>query len=158
MSGGPLWMTAISVGGRNPELGLGSISSSAYDGTRLYVAGVIRPSASRVPGEACWRLIRTRVPSCGSCAVTTPPWMARSPFPGWSSWVLEYDNGERRPATIDQGAGQHQPGRERGDGKGTVYEMALAVGAHSRYTVNVDEPVVLAMYHSGTGRRATRCR
>ena len=29
--------------------------------------------------------------------------------------------------------------------------MALAVGAHSRYTVNVDEPVVLAMYHSGDG-------
>ena len=37
------------------------------------------------------------------------------------------------------------------NGKGTVYEMALAVGAHSRYTVNVDEPVVLAMYHSGDG-------
>ena len=37
------------------------------------------------------------------------------------------------------------------NGKGTVYEFALFVQAHSRYTVNVDEPVVLRMYHGGDG-------
>jgi polyvinyl alcohol dehydrogenase (cytochrome) len=37
------------------------------------------------------------------------------------------------------------------NGKGTAYEFALLVPAHSRYTVNVDEPVVLRMFHSGDG-------
>jgi outer membrane protein assembly factor BamB len=36
---GPLWTRQIADGGTDPQAGQGSIASSAYDGTRLYVAG-----------------------------------------------------------------------------------------------------------------------
>ena len=70
ISAGPLWKVAISVAGRNPELGLGSISSSAYDGTRLYVAG----GNTTINGTACQGSLRAlnQIPgtSSGSCAAT----------------------------------------------------------------------------------------
>ena len=37
------------------------------------------------------------------------------------------------------------------NGKGTVYSFSISVLAHSRYTLNVDEKVVLQMYHTGDG-------
>jgi hypothetical protein len=37
------------------------------------------------------------------------------------------------------------------NGKGTVYSFPISVLAHSRYTLNVDERVVLLMYHNGDG-------
>ncbi|HEX9134504.1 MAG TPA: hypothetical protein VF844_19625, partial [Ktedonobacteraceae bacterium] len=37
------------------------------------------------------------------------------------------------------------------NGKGTVYSFSIPVLAHSRYTLNVDEKVVLQMYHTGDG-------
>jgi outer membrane protein assembly factor BamB len=49
ISGGPLWETRISVGGASPENGQGSISSSADDGTTLYVAG----GNTTIQGVAC---------------------------------------------------------------------------------------------------------
>jgi streptogramin lyase len=37
------------------------------------------------------------------------------------------------------------------NGKGTLYSFPISVLAHSRYTLNVDEKVVLQMYHTGDG-------
>lgn len=37
------------------------------------------------------------------------------------------------------------------NGKGTVLSFPISVLAHSRYTLNVDEKVVLQMYHTGDG-------
>ncbi len=39
LSKGPVWRATIARGGTDPDLGDGSISSSAWDGSRLYVAG-----------------------------------------------------------------------------------------------------------------------
>jgi outer membrane protein assembly factor BamB len=36
---GPLWSATIATGGPDPDHGMGSISSAAWDGSRLYVAG-----------------------------------------------------------------------------------------------------------------------
>ncbi len=39
LSGGPLWQRQIAIGGDTPENGDGSVSSAAFDGMRLHVAG-----------------------------------------------------------------------------------------------------------------------
>ncbi|MCI4360417.1 MAG: PQQ-binding-like beta-propeller repeat protein [Thermoplasmata archaeon] len=39
LSAGPLWTDQVAVGGECPECGQGSVSSAAWDGTSLYVAG-----------------------------------------------------------------------------------------------------------------------
>src|SRR5205814_10589746 len=39
IANGPVWRAQIAVGGSCPECGQGSISSNAWDGSRLYVAG-----------------------------------------------------------------------------------------------------------------------
>jgi polyvinyl alcohol dehydrogenase (cytochrome) len=39
LSAGPVWQRQIAIGGDTPEAGDGSVSSAAFDGTRLHVAG-----------------------------------------------------------------------------------------------------------------------
>jgi len=51
---GPLWRATIARGGTNPDLGDGSISSSAWDGNRLYVAG----GNTSIAGKQCAGSVR----------------------------------------------------------------------------------------------------
>ena len=51
---GPVWRAAIARGGTNPDLGDGSISSSAWDGNRLYVAG----GNTTIAGKRCAGSVR----------------------------------------------------------------------------------------------------
>ncbi len=62
LSAGPLWKATISVGGTSPEYGLGSISSSAFDGTRLYVAG----GNTTINGTTCQGSLRALDPNTGN--------------------------------------------------------------------------------------------
>ena len=59
---GPLWKVAISIGGSSPETGNGSISSSSYDGTTLYVAGGI----TTIGGNKCSGSLRALNPNTGA--------------------------------------------------------------------------------------------
>jgi polyvinyl alcohol dehydrogenase (cytochrome) len=51
---GPVWRATIARGGTNPDLGDGSISSSAWDGSRLYVAG----GNTSIAGKSCAGSVR----------------------------------------------------------------------------------------------------
>ena len=68
ISAGPLWKVAISAGGGNPITGMSSISSSAYDGSKLYVAG----GNTTINGNLCQGGLRalnqTRATSSGKHA------------------------------------------------------------------------------------------
>jgi outer membrane protein assembly factor BamB len=59
---GPLWKVAISIGGSSPETGNGSIASSSYDGTTLYVAGGI----TTIGGNKCSGSLRALNPNTGA--------------------------------------------------------------------------------------------
>jgi polyvinyl alcohol dehydrogenase (cytochrome) len=58
---GPVWRTTIAKGGISPESGDGSISSAAWDGTRLYVGG----GRTEVSGQACAGSVRALDPASG---------------------------------------------------------------------------------------------
>jgi outer membrane protein assembly factor BamB len=58
---GPLWRAQIAVGGACPQCGKGSISSSAWDGTMLYVAG----GNTTINGNNCKGSLRALDPSTG---------------------------------------------------------------------------------------------
>ncbi len=59
---GPVWQVPIAVGGVSPENGDGSISSGAWDGKALYVAG----GRTTVAGAGCRGSVRALSPSTGS--------------------------------------------------------------------------------------------
>lgn len=59
---GPLWSANIAVAGSCPECGDGSISSSAWDGTALYVGG----GHTTINGVACVGSIRALNPATGA--------------------------------------------------------------------------------------------
>src|SRR5579859_3988684 len=59
---GPLWRAQIAVGGQCPECGQGSISSAAWDGTTLYVAG----GNTTINGTSCRGSLRGLNPVDGS--------------------------------------------------------------------------------------------
>jgi polyvinyl alcohol dehydrogenase (cytochrome) len=58
---GPGWTASIARGGSCPYCGDGSISSSAFDGTRLFVAG----GATAIGGAACSGSLRALDPATG---------------------------------------------------------------------------------------------
>jgi polyvinyl alcohol dehydrogenase (cytochrome) len=62
MSDGPIWIASIAVGGSDPEQGEGSISPSAWDGTRLYVAG----GNTYINGNFCSGSVRALDPATGN--------------------------------------------------------------------------------------------
>jgi polyvinyl alcohol dehydrogenase (cytochrome) len=62
LSKGPLWRANIARGGTDPDLGDGSISSSAWDGSRLYVAG----GNTTIGGMQCPGSVRALNPSTGA--------------------------------------------------------------------------------------------
>ncbi len=62
LSRGPLWTAEIAKGGSCPNCGAGSISPSAWDGTRLYVAG----GYTTVQGANCRSGLRALNPATGA--------------------------------------------------------------------------------------------
>ena len=61
LSAGPIWQTAIAVGGSDPNTG-GSISPMAYDGTSLYAAG----ATTTINGQSCGASLRALNPATGA--------------------------------------------------------------------------------------------
>jgi polyvinyl alcohol dehydrogenase (cytochrome) len=61
LSSGPVWRTRISQAGECPECGAGNISSSAWDGSQLYVGG----GSSTINGTACKGAIDALRPANG---------------------------------------------------------------------------------------------
>jgi outer membrane protein assembly factor BamB len=59
---GPVWTAQVAYGGSAPEDGQGSISSSAWDGRRLYVAG----GHTTINGNYCAGSVRALNPENGS--------------------------------------------------------------------------------------------
>ncbi|MFL5592589.1 MAG: PQQ-binding-like beta-propeller repeat protein [Ktedonobacteraceae bacterium] len=62
LSTGPLWTSTIAIGGACPQCGQGSISSSVFDGSRLYVAG----GKTTINGTNCKGSLRALNPADGS--------------------------------------------------------------------------------------------
>ncbi len=62
ISGGPVWQVGIAQGGEVPQAGWGSISSSAWDGTNLYVAG----GKTTIRGQNCPGGVRALDPATGA--------------------------------------------------------------------------------------------
>jgi polyvinyl alcohol dehydrogenase (cytochrome) len=62
LSSGPLWTANIATGGACPQCGQGSISSSVFDGSRLYVAG----GNTTIKGANCKGSLRALNPVDGS--------------------------------------------------------------------------------------------
>lgn len=65
---GPLWKTQIAAGGPSPTAGQGSISSSAWNGTSLFMAGAARRSMGRAVKGAYRQFIRPPGLASGSAA------------------------------------------------------------------------------------------
>jgi outer membrane protein assembly factor BamB len=59
---GPVWETNIAIGGPDPQEGEGSISTAAYDGAHLYVAG----GSTTIQGTAYSGAVRALDPDNGS--------------------------------------------------------------------------------------------
>lgn len=62
ISKGPVWQDTLAIAGQGPEGGQGSISPSAWDGTRLYVAG----GNTTINGQFCQGAVRAVNPGNGS--------------------------------------------------------------------------------------------
>lgn len=80
---GPLWQIKIARGGPNPEGGQGSVSPSAWDGNRLYVAG----GKTVIRGARCAGSVRALYPPTGAsdwqyCARRGPVIGAVAAVPG----------------------------------------------------------------------------
>lgn len=62
ISKGPVWQDQVAVSGNDPLAGEGSISSSAWDGTTLYVAG----GNTTINGNSCQGSLRAINPATGT--------------------------------------------------------------------------------------------
>lgn len=62
ISNGPIWRAKIAMGGDCPECGDGSISPSAWDGSKLYVAG----GKTSINGSDCRGSLRALNPATGA--------------------------------------------------------------------------------------------
>jgi hypothetical protein len=62
LSSGPVWRTKISIAGQCPECGMGNISSSAWDGNHLYVAG----GNTTIQGVSCKGSVQALQPDSGN--------------------------------------------------------------------------------------------
>jgi outer membrane protein assembly factor BamB len=83
ISSGPVWTDQIAISGPCPTCGAGSISSSAWDGTKLYVAG----GKTTINGKACLGSLRALNPATGGflwqhCMNDGPVLGAVSAIPG----------------------------------------------------------------------------
>jgi outer membrane protein assembly factor BamB len=58
---GPVWQVQLAASGTSPESGAGSISSAAWDGSTLYVAG----GTTTIAGQACQGSVRALDPATG---------------------------------------------------------------------------------------------
>jgi outer membrane protein assembly factor BamB len=80
---GPVWKATIAISGGCPECGQGSISSSAWDGTTLYVAG----GHTTIAGNSCLGSLQALNPADGTstwqdCLNDGPVLAAVSAVPG----------------------------------------------------------------------------
>jgi polyvinyl alcohol dehydrogenase (cytochrome) len=80
---GPVWRAAIAQGGSCPDCGDGSISTAAWDGTHLYVAG----GRTTINGASCYGSVRALNPSTGAalwqqCVTAGPVIAAITAVPG----------------------------------------------------------------------------
>jgi len=80
---GPVWQATIAISGGCPECGQGSISSSAWDGTTLYVAG----GHTTIAGNSCLGSLQALNPANGTstwqdCLNDGPVLAAVSAVPG----------------------------------------------------------------------------
>jgi outer membrane protein assembly factor BamB len=64
LSNGPVWTAQIAVAGACPQCGKGSISSSVFDGSRLYVAG----GNTTIKGISCGGSLQALNPADGTTA------------------------------------------------------------------------------------------
>lgn len=62
ISNGPVWQDQIAVSGNDPLAGEGSISSSAWDGATLYIAG----GNTTITGNSCQGSLRAMNPATGT--------------------------------------------------------------------------------------------
>lgn len=62
ISAGPVWQTLLAQAGGSPDRGQGSISSSVYDGSTLYVAGAI----TTINGKSCAGSLNALNPNTGA--------------------------------------------------------------------------------------------
>ena len=67
LSSGPAWRTKVSIAGECPECGMGNISSSAWDGSQLYVAG----GNTTINGVKCPGSVQALQPGTGNVAWRT---------------------------------------------------------------------------------------
>jgi polyvinyl alcohol dehydrogenase (cytochrome) len=91
---GPVWTKRVAVAGDCPQCGAGSISPSAYDGSRLYVAG----GNTTINGAACKGSLRALSPATGAfnwqhCMQSGPVLSAVPKVPGVavigeSTWII----------------------------------------------------------------------
>jgi polyvinyl alcohol dehydrogenase (cytochrome) len=80
---GPVWRAAIAQGGSCPDCGDGSISTAAWDGTHLYVAG----GRTTINGASCYGSVRALNPTTGAalwqqCVTAGPVIAAITAVPG----------------------------------------------------------------------------
>jgi outer membrane protein assembly factor BamB len=61
VSSGPVWQTRISVGGQEPQKGIGSVAPAAFDGTTLYAAG----GNTTIKGASCQGSVQALNPATG---------------------------------------------------------------------------------------------
>lgn len=80
---GPIWRAAIAQGGSCPDCGDGSISTAAWNGTHLYVAG----GRTTINGASCYGSVRALNPTTGAalwqqCVTAGPVIAAITAVPG----------------------------------------------------------------------------
>jgi polyvinyl alcohol dehydrogenase (cytochrome) len=62
LGAGPIWQSTVASGGECPQCGDGTISSAAWDGTTLYVAG----GKTTINGQSCGGSVRAFDPATGN--------------------------------------------------------------------------------------------
>jgi outer membrane protein assembly factor BamB len=92
LKSGPLWTATIAVGGECPQCGNGSISSSAWNGTTLFVAG----GNTTIKGKTCKGSFRALDPATGAfkyerCLKNGPVIGALTAVPGVAALVAGPD-------------------------------------------------------------------
>ena len=97
LAAGPVWQDQIGTGGPTPQNGTADIAPSAWDGSRLYVAG----GATVIRGQICKGSLRAVVPRTGGNAwqdcLTAPVLGGVLAIPG----VVEVGSGSRLIAVSD---------------------------------------------------------
>jgi len=130
---GPVWTDKIAKGGGCPECGNGSISPSAWDGTRLYVAG----GRTVIGGANCRGSIRAVDPATGAyiwehCLMSGTVLAAVTVVPG----VVVVDDGSDLVALADTSGQMLFSYKDHT--KGSVFYGAASISNGVLYVGNFD--------------------